>query len=173
MTLERTQAERTSNSNVTSIAPRNADSNTARKPGNEATADMTEPPSNSMTSATPRAAPLVIPKMPGPASGLRNAVWRSRPLTASAAPQSNAVSMAGRREESTMNCQAELSEGVPSSIDNTSAAGMEAEPTKRLSAQSTTSDASRSRKQILVRLMAMGIVLRNSASAPAPTADGA
>ena len=49
------------------------------------------PPKSNVTKATARLAPLVIPKMEGPAKGLRKAVCKSNPATESDAPQSIAT----------------------------------------------------------------------------------
>ena len=53
-------------------------------------ADML-PPKNSITNATPRLAPELVPKIDGPASGFLKAVCNISPQTASAPPQNNAV----------------------------------------------------------------------------------
>ena len=53
-------------------------------------ADML-PPKNSITNATPRLAPELMPRIDGPASGFLKAVCNISPQTASAPPQSNAV----------------------------------------------------------------------------------
>ena len=76
---------------VTSIAPVNAAKRMATKPLTVKALVITLPPSSNMTSATPSPAPLLMPKMLGPASGLRKAVCSIKPLTASDAPDSMAV----------------------------------------------------------------------------------
>ena len=59
---------------MTDIAPMKAATITATKPVKlTEPADML-PPRNSMTKATPKPAPLLMPKMLGPANGLRKAV---------------------------------------------------------------------------------------------------
>lgn len=55
-------------------------------------------PPASITIATPKFAPLLIPSIDGPASGLLNTVCSISPLTANDAPQSNAVIADGKRE---------------------------------------------------------------------------
>ena len=62
------------------------------------------PPTTSMTSATPRWAPLSMPSTEGPASGLRKAVCSNRPLTDRAAPHIRAVTAWGMRFSTTMYC---------------------------------------------------------------------
>ena len=87
---------------MTDIAPTKAASSTATKPDTLTLPNDRLPPSNSMTKATPSPAPLLMPKMLGPASGLRNAVCNSRPLTASEPPQKSAVMACGRRDSRTI-----------------------------------------------------------------------
>ena len=135
-----THLESNSSNSVTTMAPTKAAA-TVESEENSAESGVlmvdNEPTPSSMTMATPSEAPLVMPKMPGPASGLRKAVCKSSPLTANAAPQSIAVRAAGRRDSITMKCQDADCGSAPRSIANTSAAGMLAEPMKRLSTNST------------------------------------
>ena len=87
---------------MTSIAPTKAASRMAMKPLTETpTAEML-PPMSSITNATPREAPLLMPKMDGPANGLRKAVCSISPLTDSEAPQSMAVMACGNLLSSTI-----------------------------------------------------------------------
>ena len=86
------------------MAPMNADSRIAIKPLIEKAAVVTLPPINNMTKATPNPAPLLIPKMPGPAKGLRKAVCNNRPHTAKEAPDRSAVKACGSRESIIMKC---------------------------------------------------------------------
>ena len=76
---------------ITSIAPTKAASRMARKPPIATPSAVSRkpipqspremvPPKASITTATARPAPLLMPKTSGPARGLRNAVWRSSPL---------------------------------------------------------------------------------------------
>ena len=51
-----------------------------------------------MARATPRDAPLEMPKIEGPASGLRKSVCMSQPLSASAMPPVSAVIALGKRD---------------------------------------------------------------------------
>ena len=96
------------------------------------------PPSNSMTSATPKPAPLLMPKMLGPASGLRKAVCSMSPLTASAPPAKSAVTACGRRDSSTMYCHEGFTSSAPSRMANTSPTGIATEPTTMFSRKSST-----------------------------------
>ena len=86
------------------MAPMNADSRIAIKPLIEKAAVVTLPPINSMTKATPNPAPLLIPKMPGPAKGLRKAVCNNKPHTAKEAPDRRAVKACGSLESMIMKC---------------------------------------------------------------------
>ena len=54
-----------------------------------------------MTSATPKFAPELIPKIDGPAKGLLKAVCTSKPAAVNAASQSSAVIVCGMRDSST------------------------------------------------------------------------
>ena len=98
MTLFLTAEEKKKRRTVTSIAPVNAASSMATKPLIVNIVVMMLPPKKSITSATPSPAPPVMPKMPGPAKGLRKAVCSSRPHTAKEEPVSNAVKACGSRD---------------------------------------------------------------------------
>lgn len=78
--------------NITAIAPTSAANVIEKVPAMPAAA----PPM--MASATPSEAPLEIPRMDGPASGLRKSVCMSHPLKASAMPPVRAVSALGNRD---------------------------------------------------------------------------
>ena len=93
--LLRTIEEKKKSSNVISIAPTNAASKMAKKPLTEKAAVVTFPPNKSITKATPNPAPLLMPNMPGPAKGFRNAVCNNKPQADKAAPVSNAVKACG------------------------------------------------------------------------------
>ena len=86
----------------TSIAPTKAAVSTATNPDSENASVLMLPPQSSITNATPTDAPLLIPKMDGPASGFRKAVWSISPLTASDAPQNIAVTACGNLLSRTM-----------------------------------------------------------------------
>ena len=91
MTLLFNNVEKNRISPIISIAPTNAPANTEKKPDKlNVPADML-PPKNSITNATPRLAPELMPKIDGPASGFLKAVCNISPQTASAPPQNNAV----------------------------------------------------------------------------------
>ena len=66
-------------------------------PGSVLTAMPLRCPVSSTTKATPRLAPLEIPKMDGSAKGLRNKVCISKPDTESPMPASKAVTACGNR----------------------------------------------------------------------------
>ena len=74
ITLFFTIVEKNIMSAITAIAPTKAATRTATKPVSENDPAVMLPPRRSITSATPSEAPLLIPKMLGPARGLRNAV---------------------------------------------------------------------------------------------------
>ena len=102
MTDERTSPEKKKMTSMTAMAPRKAAVSTAMNPDRATVPAVMLPPSSSMTRATPSPAPLLMPKMPGSASGLRNAVCSISPLAASAPPASTAVTACGRRDSRTM-----------------------------------------------------------------------
>ena len=90
--------------------------------------EPTVPPKASITRATPRLAPSLIPRMDGPARGLWKRVCSSRPLTARAAPASRAVAAWGRREPVRMMLQAGLSPPPPRRMSSTSPGGIGTAP---------------------------------------------
>ena len=124
---------RNSSSTITAREPIRAPSTTAMLPP----APATVPPAISMTIATPREAPFVMPRMEGPARGLRKDVWSNNPLTASDAPQRIAVMACGSRDSSTMKRHDSFSASPPVMIVHTSAAGMLTEPKSRLPTNSS------------------------------------
>ena len=116
---------------VTAMAPTKAAPTTAIKPVQEKSAVLTLPPQSSMTRATPRLAPLLMPKTSGPARGLRKAVCSIRPLAASDAPQSVAVRAWGRRVSRTIYCQLNFALVSPRRIRATSWQGILTGPMRR------------------------------------------
>ena len=91
MTLLFNNVEKKRISPIISIAPTKAPANTEKKPDKlKVPADML-PPNSSITNATPKLAPELMPKIDGPANGFLKAVCSINPQTASALPQSNAV----------------------------------------------------------------------------------
>ena len=76
---------------ITKAAPANAPATTERKPESTNSPAMILPPPASRTSATPRLAPELIPKIEESASGLLNTVCSIKPDAERAAPQSRAV----------------------------------------------------------------------------------
>ena len=62
-----------------------------KKPERVTPAVARVPPKASMTKATPKLAPELIPRMDGPAKGLLKAVCNINPEPAKAAPHSRAV----------------------------------------------------------------------------------
>lgn len=74
MTLLFTRLEKNNNTAITATAPTNAAISTARNPVTETAPAVMLPPNRSITKATPRLAPLLIPNIDGPARGLQNAV---------------------------------------------------------------------------------------------------
>ena len=91
MVLLRTTAERAEMSAVTAKAPTKAENRTAAYPAREREPADRLPPMPSMTTATARAAPLLMPNTSGPAKGLRKVVCNRSPLTARAAPPISAM----------------------------------------------------------------------------------
>ena len=67
---------------MTIIAPAKAPANTARKPDILKTPAVILPPPSNITKATPRLAPVLIPNIEGPASGLLKTVCNINPETA-------------------------------------------------------------------------------------------
>ena len=122
---------------MTVMAPTKAARSTAMKPEMEKSPAVTVPPSSSSTSATPSEAPLLMPKMEGPASGFRKAVCSISPHTASDAPQSMAVMACGNRLCSTMYCHDGFCDSCPVRMLTTSSTGIFTAPTTRHSAKST------------------------------------
>ena len=116
MTLLFTIFENNNNIAITAIAPINAAINIAKKPVNETVPAVILPPNSSITNATPRLAPLLIPKIDGPASGLQNAVCKSNPLTAKAPPHNIAVKACGRRVSNIMYFQLSLTLLLPQNM---------------------------------------------------------
>ena len=82
------KAEKNSKIPRTIIAPAKAPANTARKPDILKTPAVILPPPSNITKATPRLAPVLIPNIEGPASGLLKTVCNINPETAKAAPHS-------------------------------------------------------------------------------------
>ena len=62
-------SEKKNISAVTAIAPAKAETNTAIKPDTENKTVETLPPKSSITRATPKPAPALIPNTSGPANG--------------------------------------------------------------------------------------------------------
>lgn len=138
MTLLRTRVEKSSMRVVTVSAPMSAAVSTAANPIAERVATERLPPRTSITVATPRAAPDVIPNMSGPASGLRKVVCRSSPLAESAAPARSAVSAWGSRLSRMMYLQLWRPSNCPRRMSRMSAGGMCTEPAAILAMNRTT-----------------------------------
>ena len=114
----------------------------------------TTPPIASMTSATPRDAPLVMPRMEGPANGFRKTVCSMSPLAANEAPHSKAVTACGRRALRTIYSHDAFETVSPVNALKTSAMGIRTVPTNRLRAKSRTID--RSMRQIFLFYSSLG-----------------
>ena len=123
---------------ITIIAPTKAAARTAIKPDILTEPTESEPPKPSITNATPTPAPLLIPKMLGPARGFLKAVWSIKPLTANEPPQSIAVIACGSRLSMMINCQEGRAASCPMTMLITSRSGIDTDPTARLTANSTT-----------------------------------
>ena len=119
---------------ITVMAPTKAASRMAAKPVMLTEPTESPPPKKSITNATPSPAPLFTPNTLGPASGLRKAVCSISPLTAKAAPHRVAVMAWGSRDSRMMNCHEALAVSSPKSMLTTSPAGIDTDPSNRLSA---------------------------------------
>ena len=107
---------------------------TAKKPVNGTPPRVMLPPKASKTSAAPKLAPLFMPKMDGPANGLRNAVCSKSPLTASELPHRMAVMACGKRVCNMMYFHAPLQFALPNMMLKTSDTGMSTAPNIRFRA---------------------------------------
>ena len=143
MRLLRTRVDISNRIPMMMIAPTKAAMITAMIPPNWMSAPntvvCTVPPSSSITIPTPSDAPLVIPSIDGPASGLRKVVCNIRPLAASEAPQSSAVTALGSRDSMIMYCHEAFDTSFPTRAFTTSPAGMLTVPINRLSRKRITS----------------------------------
>lgn len=102
------------------------------KPDKVNTPAVIVPAPASMTRATPRLAPELMPKMEGSARGLLKVVCNISPDEANAIPQSKAVTACGRRDSQTIKLQLAFSTSLPVRICHTASAGMFTEPNNRL-----------------------------------------
>ena len=130
MRLLRTNVEKKRMTANTMIAPANAPIIVAKKPDRALPASM-EPPAN-ITTATPNAAPVSMPRMDGPANGLLNVVCNSNPATARLLPASRAVIDCGMRDSTMIYRQLSFVQALPVSAFITSSTGIDTEPIKRL-----------------------------------------
>ena len=117
---------------ITSMDPINAPIMTEIKPDKVNTPAVIVPAPASMTKATPRLAPELMPKMEGSARGLLKVVCNISPDEANAIPQSKAVTACGRRDSQTIKLQLAFSTSLPVRICHTTSAGMFTEPNNRL-----------------------------------------
>ena len=138
---------------ITAIAPTKAAARTAIKPVMLTEPTESEPPRPSITNATPTPAPLLIPKMLGPANGLLKAVCNIRPLTASEPPQSMAVIACGSRLSIMIYCQEGRAASCPITMLTTSRSGMDTDPTARLTANNTTINNANKQQRITPRFI--------------------
>ena len=122
---------------ITVMAPTKAAVRMATKPERLTEPAEMLPPKSNITKATPRPAPLLIPKMLGPAKGFRKAVCSISPLTASAPPQRVAVMDCGNRDSRIMKRQDGLALSSPIRMLTTSPTGILTDPITRFSANST------------------------------------
>ena len=119
---------------ITTIEPMNAPMTIEKNPERVIPAVAMVPPPKSMTMATPKLAPELMPRMEGPANGLLKAVCSMSPEPASAAPHSKAVKAWGIRFSQTMKLQLAFSASPPKRVRITASAGMSTEPKNRLPA---------------------------------------
>ena len=92
ITLLRINKEKNRMSAIIAMAPTKAPASREKKPERLNEPAVTLPPNNKVTSATPKPAPELTPKMEVPAKGLRNTVCNINPHTANALPDNIAVS---------------------------------------------------------------------------------
>ena len=106
------------------VAPRNAPMMIAINPFMVSMSVVMLPFSSSITIATPKLAPLFIPKMDGPARGLLNAVCNISPHTANDAPQSVAVAACGSLDSIIIYRQVAFSPSSPCRMFITESSGI-------------------------------------------------
>ena len=112
-----TSVERKRMSVVTAIAPMNAAANIATcPPRGRLAAPRTPPPKGSMTKATAKPAPLLMPNTSGPARGLTKAVCSISPLAAREVPANKAATACGKRERRMIKRQDSLTLSSPRSV---------------------------------------------------------
>ena len=119
---------------MTTEAPAKAPTMTERNPDRVKAPVTIVPPPASMTSATPRLAPELMPSIDGSASGLLKTVCSISPDTDKAAPQSRAVIHWGKRDSHTMKLQLAFSTSFPINMSHTAEAGMLTAPRNKLPA---------------------------------------
>ena len=152
ITLLYTMVEKRKIIPVTAIAPANAAATMASVPVSDSPAMDTAPPMASITTATARAAPLLMPKTSGPARGLRKRVCRSIPVTASPLPASTAVAACGSRDWSMMNLHEARSTSPSVKAAHTASNGIRTLPTMMFSANSIASS-SGSKRSFFVKAL--------------------
>ena len=122
---------------MTADEPHKAPDITAIKPFRVRMSVDTLPLKSSITIATPKLAPLLMPKMEGPASGLLNDVCSINPDTASDAPHNMAVMAAGMRDCRMIYCHVAFSSVLPHTMCHIASKGMFTEPVVILSINSS------------------------------------
>ena len=127
--------ENASNTNIITPAPSNAPMSALN---DEPITPPIEPPSASITMATPKLDPVETPKIDGPANGLSNVVCIKSPAIDKAAPESIAVHAMGKRVSSTITRDVARDTSPPVSEPNTSLNGMSTEPNTKHATNSTT-----------------------------------
>ena len=127
--------ENASNTSIITPAPSNAPMSALN---DEPSTPPIEPPSASITMATPRLDPVDIPKIDGPAKGLSNVVCINNPAIDNAAPASIAVHAMGKRVSSTITRDVARDTSLPVSEPNTSPNGMSTEPNTKHAANNMT-----------------------------------
>ncbi len=137
---------------MTVADPHNAPDITAIKPFRVRMSVDSLPLKSSITMATPKLAPLLIPKIEGPASGLLNDVCNINPDTANDAPHNKAVMAAGIRDCSMMYCHVAFSSVLPHRMCHIAFRGMFTEPMVIFSINSNIKTAVAYAKYLLVLL---------------------
>src|SRR5574344_1890566 len=100
--LLRIMVEKNKSNKMMAAAPVKAASRTSIKPEILKGPAIKLPPKSNITTATPKLAPELIPKIDGSAKGFTKTVCSSNPLTAKPAPQNKAVTACGKRDSRTI-----------------------------------------------------------------------
>lgn len=131
MMLLFTNVEKNRMTPMMNMAPMNAPVMMEKKPEMVYSPAVMVPPMKSMTRATPRLAPVFMPKMDGPANGLLKVVCSISPEEERAAPQNSAVRHWGSLDSKMMKRQLSFSPSPPDSMLRMSEHGICTDPNIR------------------------------------------